>query len=236
MKFNQQDLVGGYKMKQKSKNMTFMLYLTAVFGMLYMVVSGTAVAGTITGSAHDLSGRAYTGGQICVSCHTPHGSNTTVSEAPLWNHGLTAKSFTVYSSLTLNATVGQPDGVSKLCLSCHDGTIGIDNFGKFPGDTDKLTGSKAVGADELNNDHPISFVYDTALATADKGLFDPATKTATIGSGAKTKTGTINAVMLSGGKVQCSSCHDVHNGFTATTRLLKITDAGSAICLTCHDK
>ena len=223
-------------MKMKSSNMTFMLYLTAVFGMLYMVVSGTAVAGTITGSAHDLSGKAYTGGQICVTCHTPHGSDTTVSEAPLWNHDLTQKVFTVYSSPTLNASVGQPDGVSKLCLSCHDGTVAIDSFGKFPGNTDYLTGDKAVGADELNNDHPISFAYDTALATADGALFDPSTTSTTIGSGSKTKTGTIADVMLSAGKVQCSSCHDVHNNFTAATRLLKVTDAGSAICLTCHDK
>lgn len=223
-------------MKMKSSNMTFMLYLTAVFGMLYMVVSGTAVAGTITGSAHDLSGKAYTGGQICVTCHTPHGSDTTVSEAPLWNHDLTQKVFTVYSSPTLNASVGQPDGVSKLCLSCHDGTVAIDSFGKFPGNTDYLTGDKAVGADELNNDHPISFVYDTALATADGALFDPSTTSTTIGSGSKIKTGTIADVMLSAGKVQCSSCHDVHNNFTTTETLLKVTDAGSAICLTCHDK
>ena len=181
MKPINQDLVGGYKMKMKSKNMTFMLYLTAVFGMLYMVVSGTAVAGTITGSVHDFSGKAYTGGQICVTCHTPHGSDTSVVEAPLWNHGVTTKSFTVYSSLTLNATVGQPDGVSKLCLSCHDGTIGIDNFGRFPTNNDRLTGAKAIGADELNNDHPISFTFDTALATADGALFDPATTTTTIG-------------------------------------------------------
>lgn len=223
-------------MKMKSRNMTFMLYLTAVFGMLYMLVSGTAYAGTITGSAHDLSGKTYTGQQICVVCHTPHGSDTTVAEAPLWNHTLTTKTYTPYSSPSLDATVGQPDGVSKLCLSCHDGTVAIDSFGKFPGTTDYMTGSKAVGADELKNDHPISFTYNTALATADGALFDPATKTVTIGSGTKTKTGTIAAVMLSAGKVQCSSCHDVHNNFTAATRLLRVTDAGSAICLTCHDK
>ena len=228
-------------MKMKSHNMTFMLYLTAVFGMLYMLMSGTAVAETITGSAHDFSGRTYTGGAICVTCHTPHGSDTTVSDAPLWNHTVTTQVYTVYSSPSLNATVGQPSGVSKLCLSCHDGTVAVDSFGgvQGPGNTEFLVGPKAVGADGLNNDHPISFTFDSALATADGALFDPSVKTVTIGSGAKTKTGTITDVMLSGGTLQCSSCHDVHNNFTyaqSGSRLLRVTDAGSAICLVCHDK
>ncbi|MDH5444211.1 MAG: cytochrome C [Gammaproteobacteria bacterium] len=228
-------------MKMKSKNMTFMLYLTAVFGMFYMVVSGTAVAETITGSAHDFSSRTYTGGQICVTCHTPHGSNTDVTDAPLWNHTLTTQTYTLYSSDTLNATVGDPSGASKLCLSCHDGSVAVDSFGgtKSAGNTETLIGSRAVGADGLNNDHPISFVYNKALADADGALFDPATKTVTIGSGAKQKTGTIAAVLLPGGTLECSSCHDVHNTFTYAqtgSRLLRISDAGSKICLSCHDK
>ena len=44
--------------------------------------------------------------------------------------------------------------------------------------------------------------------------------------------------MLYGGKLECSSCHDVHNTFTADggAMLVKVTQAGSAICLACHDK
>lgn len=230
-------------MKTKSRNMTFMLYLTAVFSMLFMLVSNSAVAGTITGSDHDFSGRSYTGGpngQICVVCHTPHGSDTAVTEAPLWNHTLTTATYEVYSNPggSLDASVGQPDGVSKLCLSCHDGTIAVDNYGSFPSDTEFMLAPKAVAADadSLKNDHPISFTYDTTLSTTDGALHDPATKTITIGSGTQTKNDTLAKLMLSNGKVQCNSCHDVHNSFTATTRLLKVTDAGSALCLACHNK
>ncbi len=212
------------------------LVLSAAVGLL--CVSGGASSGTISGSDHDLSGKTYTGGQICVACHTPHGGDTSVTDAPLWNHTVTTQTYTLYSSPTLDATVNQPAGVSKLCLSCHDGTVAIDSFGEFPTATDFLTGSKAVAGDaeQLTNDHPISFTYDTTLATTDGALHDPASKSVTIGSGGKTKTGTVADLMLPDGKVQCSSCHDVHNTYTAAAPLLKVQKNGSQICLTCHDK
>lgn len=200
-----------------------------------------AMAGTITGSAHDFSTTGWAGGQICVACHTPHNANTTVTDAPLWNHAVTTKTFLLYSSPTLNAATGQPVGVSKLCLSCHDGTVAVDSFGGATG-TSFMTGSKAVGSgpSDLSNDHPISITYNTALATADGALFDPSTKTVTIGSGTQTKTGTLAATMLYGNQIQCASCHDVHNAFTVAgingTPLLKVSKAGSALCLTCHNK
>lgn len=211
-----------------------------ILGAIVLVLSlggEQAVAG-ISGSEHDFSTANWSGGQICVVCHTPHGGDTTVVDAPLWNHALTTKTFQLYTSPTLNATVSQPDGASKLCLSCHDGTVAVDSFGGATG-TQLMTGGAAVGVGpkDLTDDHPISFIYNTALATADGGLFDPASRTVIIGSGSKTKTGTINDVMLYNGKLQCSSCHDVHNNFVAGTgALLRITTAGSALCLACHDK
>jgi predicted CXXCH cytochrome family protein len=42
--------------------------------------------------------------------------------------------------------------------------------------------------------------------------------------------------MLYAGKLECASCHDVHNTFTNGGKLLKVTAAGSAICIACHDK
>lgn len=227
-------------MKMKSSNMKFMLYITAVFSMLYMV-TGTATAGTIVNSIHDFSKKGYTGGEICVTCHTPHKADISVLAAPLWNHQITQKVFTPYGSNTFDGTYddvdGQPTGVSKLCLSCHDGTLGIDAFGKFPTNNDPVTGDKATGADDINNDHPISFAYDANLIGIDKGLHDPDTGNITIGlAGDKTKSGTITEVLLSGGMLQCSSCHDVHNNYVQGAPLLKITKIGSALCLTCHDK
>jgi len=212
-------------------------------GLFFGLSAGSAMAGTITGSAHDFStsGWVGVGGQICVVCHTPHNSLTAAdgATAPLWNHEVTTATFTMYTSASFDGSTTQPTGASKMCLSCHDGTVALDSFGAnrpsggapLPG-----TSTRNFGTD-LTNDHPISFVYDAALVTADPGLH-PTTKAVTIGSGADTKPGTIATVMLEGGDtLQCSSCHDVHNKFAvAGTPLLKVDLTGSALCLVCHNK
>lgn len=192
--------------------------------------SAFAAPGSIVGSVHDL---APAGGQVCIYCHAPHNTNATVGV--LWNHALTTATFTLYASPTMNAVPSQPAGTSKLCLSCHDGTVAIDSFGGATG-TSFTTGSKNLGTD-LSNDHPIGFTYDAALVTADPGL-KAITTTANIGVGG-VSTGTIASNLLKGGKVECASCHDVHNSASGTavqSKLLRITNAGSALCLTCHAK
>ena len=207
------------------------------------LISTTAKAGTIVGTAHDMSGSGFSGGEICVVCHTPHNSDTSVTQAPLWNHAVTTTTFTMYSSGTLDATIdNQPTGTSKLCLSCHDGVTAIDSFGGNTGTTVINNVNKAIGINgDMTNDHPISITFDTALSGVDPGLHDPATRSVTIGEGGdKTRTGTVASLMLSGGKVQCTSCHDVHNNFvgpgTNNQPFLKVSKAGSQICLTCHNK
>ncbi len=211
------------------------LFLARCLGAVALIATaGGAAAGTIAGSAHDFSGSGWSGGQICLPCHTPHKANTTVADAPLWNHALTAAVFTLYSSTTLNAVMAQPGGISKLCLSCHDGTVAVNSFGGTTGTT-FVSGSKLIGTN-LNSEHPIGFTFNTALATSDGALKDPSVATATIGSGTQTKTGTIAGTMLYGGKLECASCHDVHNTFTNGGKLLKVAIGGSALCTTCHAK
>ena len=208
--------------------------LACFTGLLLSFSVLPVMAGSITdaNSAHNFSASGWSGGEICIACHTPHNANAAVTDAPLWNHNLSVQSYSLYSSPTLNATTVQPTGTSKLCLSCHDGTVAYDNTANGT----KMTGNSAVGSDGLSNDHPISFDYTTALATADGALHDPATKLVTIGSGTDTKDGTIDTAMLIGGQVQCATCHDVHNKFTDGGKLLRISNAGSALCLTCHNK
>ena len=200
-------------------------------GLLLTFTALPVMAGTILNTKHDFSTSGWSGGEICVACHTPHNS-ATVADAPLWNHDLSTQTYALYNSPTLNATVSQPGGTSKLCLSCHDGTVAYDNTALGT----KMSGTSAIGSDGLTNDHPISFTFDTNLATADGALHDPAATTVTIGTGTDTKTGTINDIMLSGGELQCASCHDVHNKFTDGAKLLRVSNAGSALCLTCHNK
>lgn len=178
--------------------------------------------GAITGSAHDFSGQAWnTNGQICQPCHTPH--NASLTYKPLWNHAVTGSTFTIYSnspSFNGATTIGQPDGVSKLCLSCHDGTVAVDSFGGATG-SHFISGGDMLGTN-LSNDHPISFTYDTALVSADSGgLKDPTT----------------TGLPLYAGKLECATCHDVHNNGTAGAGdMLRFTNSGSALCLRCHNK
>ncbi len=245
----------------KTVNLLKIIGITLITGYFSMF-SNIAQAGTIKGSVHDFSkivnadytnGTAIgwsTGGEICVVCHTPHASDETVTLAPLWNHKVTGSTFTMYDSGTSSpsfdgTTEAVTNGVSVLCLSCHDGSVAIDSFGDTTGgdmigDTDLATGSRNIGETSggngnLKNDHPISFVYTED--STDAGMH-PSSRSVTIGSGTRTNDGTIASEMLSGGKVQCTSCHDVHNNFVNAEnyRLLKVSMQGSALCLTCHNK
>jgi len=202
------------------------LFLTLATTALLIQTSYAQIAG----SAHDFSGQSWnTTTEICIVCHTPHNALTGVADAPLWNHELSAvASYTLYASGTMNSIPGQPDGSSKLCLSCHDGTVALENFGGVTTGTQLMTGGSLIGTD-LGNDHPISITYDAALAAADGGLHDPTTTSSGLG-------GTIDGDMLISGKMQCSSCHDVHNSAGTVDGLLLKSNAASALCLTCHDK
>ena len=205
---------------------------------LVMAAAPPALAGTLSGSAHDFTGSSWSGGRICIACHTTHNSNTTVAVAPLWNHKLTTATYVLYSSTTMKAIVGQPGGLSKLCLSCHDGTVAVDAFGGATGSV-MITSPNNTGA-AISDDHPIGIRYDTALATANGSLADPSTKQVTIGTAGQSKTGTIAAMMLYGGQLECSSCHDVHNTFvvpsTGAGGMVKMGTALSGLCVACHNK
>lgn len=197
---------------------------------LAFLLAGTGVAfAQITGTKHDFETATWnTTGEKCKMCHVPHTANVTIEDTPLWNHDLSVATYTVYGSSTLDATVGQPDGGSKACLGCHDGTVALNAFGgnTFTGADVFIPGTANLGSD-LSDDHPVSFVYDATLATNDGELNDPTTTTSGLG-------GTIGQDMLFSTKVQCASCHDPHDNTNAP--FLVKSNAGSALCQTCHTK
>lgn len=159
----------------------------------------------------------------CNGCHTPHNAEA-LPGVPLWNGLETKTTFTMYSSATFQGTIdGQPSGTSKLCLGCHDGANP---------DFAWMNPQHAFGAGELANSHPISFVYDSALATLDGALKDP--------SVASTLGGTISEDLLDAeSKVQCASCHDVHSSGIGD-KLLRGYEYGNGhgpeLCRMCHIK
>jgi hypothetical protein len=217
------------------------------FLFLSLVISMTcfqSLKSKIENSHHDFGGRSWTNNEVCIVCHTPHNAQFNTA-APLWNHQLTNASYTVYSSTTLNATVGQPSGQSKICLSCHDGTVAMDNHSGKTDGTVFISHNRAWLSNDLSSDHPISFAYNSSLASIDNGLHDPSTTASGLG-------GTIERDMLHDGKMECSTCHDVHigrntsgcagchgmhmGGLYKETLSLRKSNTRSALCLTCHKK
>ena len=215
--------------------------------ILLAIIAGVTTLATpafaqgIANSVHDLNvynTNAVTmpDSRICVACHTPHNGTQSITDAPLWNHEVTVGPFQPYASGgTIQAVdLGDPGGISLLCLSCHDGSVALDSFGaatSSPGnDAVTMTGAALVSTD-LRNDHPISFTYNDGLAGTDGELHTPSDTNSGIG-------GFIADDMLFGAandQLECASCHDVHNG-TALAYLLRKTNVSSQLCLTCHDK
>ena len=159
----------------------------------------------------------------CSGCHTPHNAGA-MPGVPLWNGSETTITFTMYSSDTFQGTAdGQPSGASKLCLSCHDGANPNYTW---------MHPEATFDASELTNSHPISFVYDSSLATLDGSLKDP--------SAASSLGGTIAEDLLDPeSKLQCNSCHDVHTSGVGEN-LLRGYDYGEGngpqLCRMCHIK
>ena len=95
---------------------------TAVIVLVIAVVQSSVFA-LIKGSPHDLS--PLESKNPCLFCHTPHGA---LPQTPSWSHKLSDAVYTIYQSSSLEAKVGQPTGSSKLCLSCHDGSVAATNL------------------------------------------------------------------------------------------------------------
>ena len=210
-------------MKKKSA-----LAIGAIATAVALNIPTREIQGEITGSAHDFTSESWSDNQICLPCHTPHGADTSVSDSPLWNHQNSTANYTLYNSATLDATPGQPTGRSALCLSCHDGTVALDSFGGNTGSEFLTSADDSYIGTDLSDDHPVSFAFTTGLAAIDGTLHDPSTRPTGLG-------GTIATDFLFNNKLECASCHDVHNTYD-NEGLLLVDNAGSALCLTCHDK
>jgi hypothetical protein len=169
--------------------------------------------------------------QICVFCHTPHAAEA-IPNAPLWNRKLSAASYTPgvytpYSSSSIEATTSDmslgPGGTSRLCLSCHDGTMALGSVNVLDGKAKNVTMTgttsdgkmPSVGAStgftrnlgvNLTNDHPISITYDATLATDDGELRGPIPGLV----GDRVRGEAKPFLPLENKQLQCATCHDPH--------------------------
>ena len=178
--------------------------------------------------------RASTEKQLCVFCHTPHVPMENAA-AQLWNRPGTSSAYTLYSSDYLTSltydTPDQPKQRSKLCLSCHDGTIAIgavlNNEGSTPilmqNDVSTMPENAAgyIGT-SLANDHPVGYKY---LAAKDPEL---ANRPWPWNTGVKLDPDDPQ------GTVECQSCHDPHDNQFGD--FLRMSNTDAALCTYCHQK
>lgn len=258
------------------KKIMLILAVAALTGSATLAFAGLNAGTGVNLSLHDMNVNAGAGleqdelGRVCVFCHTPHNAITDANDTyPLWNHTLPATDdWTSYEWATpLNSsldTAGDPlAGPSRLCMSCHDGVIAIDQHGTALPNTGvvKLGAPRAIGlGHDLTDDHPIGFSYDAAVAArnvngADElvakterfaSTFDAAAGDLLYNEPVRAGKRTIENVLYNGVTLTCASCHDVHNkdnvapsvNTSGSTQnfFLWADEANSLICLSCHKK
>lgn len=167
-------------------------------------------------------------GRICIFCHTPHNS---VPRTPLWNKSIEPVSYVLYTSTTMGAAPSQPTGPSRLCLSCHDGTLAL---GAVLRPTGGIATAGQIGPGRssylgtlLSGDHPFSFSYFDSLTNPLAGL------SPTLPTG---------LLFYTNGFIHCSTCHDAHEDAyksadkdgRLTGKFLTAENRHSALCMKCH--
>lgn len=198
------------------------LIRTLFAGTLILVFPTHTAAVSIVDSKHNLSAsgpgeiRALSEDRICIFCHTPHNATP---YTPLWNRDLEPRNYTLYQSSTISAVPRQPTGPTRLCLSCHDGTIALGDVlrpvGGIQMNMEITANRKSHLGTDISDDHPVSFHYYDALPNPELAQ--------TIPPGLRTY-GT--------GNIHCTTCHDPHDNTYG--KFLVMGNAYSALCTTCH--
>lgn len=230
--------------------------LTVVLTFLF-AAAATADGNMGTGlkdSPHDFSRKQAITVGLCTFCHTPHRAGTT---RLLWNHKLPAgtyswKDVTETSGGTAYPTI-KPEwgGPTKFCLSCHDGSVAIGDIYWWSGQAPAtpLNSDRApdvVGdAIAMPGNHPVAmpYPYDRLPSTYNGVTTGPGVRVETYKprpelEGIPLYTDPGNGGVRPGGSVgraglECSSCHDVHNGPTAQDGDL-LRGKGDGLCNKCH--
>ena len=256
------------QLNKPMKKLAMLLALGATVALMPSVSKAS-----LLGSAHDFSptggyGAAATNGLArfvwggetntynnpCQVCHIPHKSQAyATAHAPLWNHKLSANTYITYDSAGSETYKGGTIvlGSSIACLSCHDGSVAINQTSGSSGSskTNSLSGTAVyapsfsietlkngvaasgagpyVGFDNLTQMHPIGVSYTACVSAGDDELQET--------------TYDLLPKMLKGTSknVECASCHDIHRttGASATVSHELIMDLeGGALCLECHKK
>lgn len=199
-----------------------------IFFCALLLGLGTTAEAGVADTKHNLSSKTDATDQVCIFCHTPHNANPAV---PLWNHTLSPEGtqYEFYTSPSSDAP--QPDrilGSSKLCLSCHDGTVALGALGNPNKENyyNQRMGPECpsyIGCN-LADDHPISIeipVADTEVQAPD--------------ASSPVKLESVEGKQL----IECSTCHDPHDNTYEPFLVMSQENQrgeGGQLCLVCHRK
>lgn len=201
--------------------------IPTVFAICVLVAlcSAPAVpAAGIKGSAHDFGiDDLASESDLCAVCHVPRKTDLAAPLVPLWDTRASSP-FTLYGATRPAVDApGRSSSASSHCLACHDGIIATDiRHGRMG------TSTNRPDAHNQNGSHPVGIIYDARLASQNPSLYDPTARSSGLG-------GTIDKDLLFDSRLECSSCHDVH-AKKGHSVLLRMANARSALCLTCHNK
>jgi hypothetical protein len=204
----------------------------------------------------------------CTKCHTPHQAKSTNL---LWNHTLQTTGYSWNVPATTAGTTYATfkgdtyKGPTTKCLSCHDGAISSTDGMWFnramtagakylaPAGSFNTGHEVATAAGDMSGTHPVAMPYPLgnaggtynftttgSQATLTDWVADPTTK----GIRLFQDDGTGNIIAgTSAGKtgIECTSCHDVHNGSRTKDQLLLTGKLAGGpvdgyICTQCHQK
>jgi len=203
-------------------------------------------AGSILNTLHNLSAsgpgqiKSTTEKQVCIFCHTPHDAEP---NTPLWNKSLSSgTTYNIYWSSSMeSASPGgkplRPDGTSRLCLSCHDGTIAIGELrsrrGLIPmekGITTMPPTSKGYLGTNLSGSHPISFVV------TQKMILRSHISGSNLASMPEMKDDPNGVGLDKNNEVQCTSCHNAHNDDNYRSSGVHFFRKSNVtqVCIVCH--
>jgi predicted CXXCH cytochrome family protein len=200
---------------------------------------------------------------LCVFCHTPHKG---ASSLLLWNHQFSTSGYTwkdVEAGKTTGGTAYPVNlqawaGSTRKCLSCHDGTVSVGSL-YWSNATGPVTVAmagpdqsggvlsnpsyiipKAGDSSDLSGNHPVGvpYSYGQAASTYNQISTGPDVRLAqwvAAPTGVKIfGAGGGGAPVVGAAGIECASCHDPHG--TGNTFFLRVTKAGSQLCLSCHIK
>lgn len=244
-----------------------LLLAMAIVALLPAITWAAAAGSGIAGTSHDFSAKGG-GIGLCTFCHTPHRAiqsqllwNHTLSTNTFsWDVASTTAG-TNYPSFKGDTYMGP----TAKCLSCHDGSVAVGDIAWWsegkPASLDNTkhewpdafnVGATGGVAGSMKGNHPVAmpFPFNNASntyngittgtqITLSEWRTDPQTYGIRLYNDPGTGFITAGAVASKTG-IECSSCHEPHNGAAAKDDLfLRGKMAGTStdyICEKCHAK